>query len=100
MKKIQPIRSTNGLRAIVVAPMLLIIAVFFVTTLSCSSTQQGKSLFEAKCAECHPLDYAFREKKSLAEWNKTTETMARYSEGSITKDEAKKIAKYLANVHP
>jgi hypothetical protein len=36
----------------------------------------------------------------LAEWNKTTETMARYSEGSITKNEAKKIAKYLANVHP
>lgn len=73
-------------------------AMVFAAMLSCSSGQEGKALFEAKCAKCHPLDYSFREKKNLAEWNKTTETMARYSEGFITEKEARKIAKYLANI--
>jgi hypothetical protein len=36
----------------------------------------------------------------LAKWNKTTKTMARYSEGFITEKEAKKIAKYLVSAHP
>lgn len=98
MKNIKPGRKPNTLRAIIVATALLIIAVFFVATLSCSSTQQGKTLFETKCSECHSLDYAFREKKNLTEWNKTIETMARYSNGSITEKEARIIANYLANI--
>jgi len=79
-------------------PVLMVIAVVLTATLSCSSMQEGKTFFEAKCAKCHPLDYAFRETKNLAEWNKTTKTMVRYSEGFITEKEAKKIAKYLANI--
>ena len=76
----------------------MVIAMVLATTLSCYSKQEGKTLFEAKCAKCHPLDYSFRETKNLAEWNKITKTMARYSEGLITENEAKKIAKYLANI--
>lgn len=98
MKRIRHIRQANVLRMVITASVLLIIPMVLAATLSCSSMEEGKALFEAKCAECHPLDYSFREKKSLAEWNKTTETMARYSEGSITKKEARKIAKYLANI--
>ena len=100
MKRIGHIRRPNGLRAIIIVPVLMVIALVLAATLSCSSTQEGKALFEAKCAKCHPLDDSFREKKSLTGWNKTTKTMARYSEGFITEKEAKKIAKYLASVHP
>ena len=98
MKKIVHIIIPKELKAIIVTPVMLIIVLILAATLSCSSTQEGKALFEAKCAKCHPLDYAFREKKSLTEWEKTTETMARYSEGFITDKEARKIAKYLTNI--
>ena len=77
---------------------VLLVTIVLAGTCSCSSMQEGKELFEAKCAQCHPLDYSFRETKNLAEWNKTTQTMARYSEGFISEKEARKIAKYLANI--
>ncbi len=98
MKRIGHIRRSNGLRAIIIVPVLMVMALVLAATLSCSSMQEGKALFEAKCAKCHPLDYIFRETKNLEKWNKTTKTMARYSEGFITEKEAKKIAKYLANI--
>lgn len=98
MKRIEHIRKPHVFRAVNITLALLIIAAILAATLSCSSTQEGKALFEAKCAKCHPLDYAFREKKSLTEWEKTTETMARYSEGFIADKEARKIAKYLTNI--
>ena len=98
MKRIGHVRRSNGSKAIIIVPVLMVMALVLAATLSCSSTQEGKALFEAKCAKCHPLDYSFRETKNLAEWNKTTKTMARYSEGFITEKEAKKIAKYLANI--
>ena len=98
MKRIGHIQRPNGLRAIIIVPVLMVIAVVLTATLSCSSMQEGKALFEAKCVKCHPLDYSFRKTKDLAEWNKTTKTMVRYSEGFITEKEAKKIAKYLANI--
>jgi hypothetical protein len=98
MKKVAFIGKTDGLRRIMIIPILLLITALSTATFSCSSTQQGKVLFESKCAKCHPLDYAFGKKKSLDEWNKITETMARYSEGAITKKEAQIIAKYLANI--
>ena len=97
MEKIGSKQRRHALKTAIIAPVLMA-AVILTAILSCSSMQEGKTLFESKCAKCHPLEYAFREKKSLAEWNKTTETMARYSEGSITEKEAQIIAKYLANI--
>ena len=98
MKRIEPGRKSDLLKPIIHTGALLVITVVIGITVSCSPMQEGKELFEAKCAQCHPLEYAFRETKNLAEWNKTTETMARYSEGFISKKEAQKIAKYLANI--
>ncbi len=100
MKRIGYIRRSNGLRAIIIVPVLMVMALVLAATFSCSSMKESKALFEAKCAKCHPLDYSFREAKNLTEWNKTTKTMARYSEGFITEKEAKKIAKYLVSAHP
>ena len=63
---------------------------------ACSSQQKGKALFEAKCFQCHSLEKSLNERKSLAEWKKTTEAMVRYANGAITEQEAEIIAKYLA----
>ena len=63
---------------------------------ACSSQQQGKALFEAKCFQCHSLEKSLSESKSMAEWKKTIETMASYSDGAITKQDVEKIVKYLA----
>ena len=38
---------------------------------ACSSQQQGKALFEAKCIQCHSLEKSLKASKSLAEWKKT-----------------------------
>ncbi|UCD30914.1 MAG: hypothetical protein JSV38_08800 [Desulfobacterales bacterium] len=98
MKRFRHIRRLNGAGAIIIVLVMMIAAMVLATTLSCSSMEEGKALFEAKCGTCHPLDYSFQETNNLAEWNKITKTMARYSEGKITEKEAKKIAKYLANI--
>ncbi len=63
---------------------------------ACSSQQQGKTLFETKCIQCHSLEKSLKANKSLAEWEKTTAAMVRYSNGAITEQEAKIIAEYLA----
>ena len=63
---------------------------------ACTSQQEGKRLFEEKCIQCHSLEKSLSESKSLAEWKRTTETMARYSDGAITKKDIDKIANYLA----
>ena len=63
---------------------------------ACSSQQKGKALFEAKCIQCHSLEKSLNARKSLAEWEKTTEAMVRYANGTITEQDAKIIAKYLA----
>jgi len=94
----QDIRRPNGLSALIIVPVLMVLAMILATMPSCCSMQEGKALFEAKCVKCHPLDCFFRETKKLAEWNKTTKIMARYSEGTITEKEAKKIEKNLANI--
>ena len=74
---------------------LTLIAGMFILT-ACSSQQQGKALFEAKCIQCHSLEKALKESKSLTEWQKTTQAMVKYSNGAITEREAKIIAEYLA----
>ena len=63
----------------------------------CSSVQEGKTLFEGKCGECHPLEDALTITKNLAEWEKTAKAMIRYSDGVITEKDAKKIVKYLVS---
>lgn len=63
---------------------------------ACTAQQESKALFEAKCIQCHSLEKSLSKSKSLAEWKKTIETMARYSDGAITKKDVEKIAKYLA----
>ena len=72
----------------------ILITIFLVLS-ACTSQQESKKLFEAKCIQCHSLEKALSESKSLAEWKRTTETMARYSDGAITKKDTEKIAKYL-----
>ena len=72
--------------------------IFFLSvSFSCSSLEEGKTLFEAKCAKCHSLEDSLRETKDLVEWTKVTKAMARYSDGDISEKEAEIIAKYLAN---
>ena len=63
---------------------------------ACTAQQESKELFEEKCIQCHSLEKSLSESKSLAEWKKTIETMARYSDGAITKQDVEKIAKHLA----
>ncbi len=78
------------------ARIFLMLTTFLLILGACTSQQEGQRLFEEHCIQCHALEKALKVNKSLAEWEKTTETMARYSEGAIIKKDAEKIAKYLA----
>ena len=73
----------------------ILITIFLVLS-ACTSQQERKKLFEEKCIQCHSLEKSLSENKSLAEWKRTIETMARYSDGAITKKDVEIIAKYLA----
>ena len=73
----------------------ILITIFFVLS-ACTSQQESKKLLEEKCIQCHSLEKSLSKNKSLAEWKRTTATMAKYSDGAITKKNAEKIAKYLA----
>ena len=74
----------------------MVLLTIFMALSACTSVQEGKELFEGKCGRCHPLEDALSKTKNLAEWEKTTKAMVKYSDGAITEKEAKKIAKYLA----
>jgi cytochrome c5 len=74
----------------------ILFAASFVILSACSSAQEGKALFEAKCGACHDLEKSLKKTKSLAEWKKTSRVMVRYADGAIKEREAKIIAKYLA----
>lgn len=69
---------------------------FFAALYACNGIQEGKILFESKCAQCHKLELSLKETRNLTEWRKITQRMAGYSHGGITGKEAEKIAKYLA----
>jgi nitrate/TMAO reductase-like tetraheme cytochrome c subunit len=73
----------------------ILITIFFVLS-ACTSQQESKKLLEEKCIQCHSLEKSLSKNKSLAEWKRTIETMARYSDGAISKKDIEKIAKYLA----
>jgi len=73
-----------------------VLSIFIATLYACSGIQEGKTLFESKCAQCHKLEQSLKETKNLAEWTKITQRMAGYSNGGITGTEAEKIAEYLA----
>ncbi len=72
------------------------LTIFFTALYACNGIQEGKTLFESKCARCHKLELSLKETKNLAEWRNITQRMAGYSDGGITGKEAEKIAKYLA----
>lgn len=76
--------------------MLVILITCLFVLGACSSQQQGKALFEAKCIQCHSLEKSLKVSKSLAEWKKTTKAMVKYANGAITEQDADIIAKYLA----
>jgi len=73
-----------------------ILTTIFLVLSACTSQQEGKRLFEEKCIQCHSLEKSLSENKSLVEWKRTIETMARYSDGAISKKDVEKITKYLA----
>lgn len=73
----------------------ILITIFLVLS-ACTSQQESKKLYEEKCIQCHSLEKSLSENKSLAEWKRVIETMARYSDGAISKKDVEKIAKYLA----
>jgi len=73
-----------------------VLSIFIAALYACSSIQEGKELFAAKCAQCHKLELSLKKTRNLGEWTKITQRMAGYSDGGITGKEAEKIAEYLA----
>lgn len=76
--------------------LFVLFAIVFMLV-ACSSTQEGKALFEAKCAQCHSLEKSLNATKNLEQWKQTTAAMVRYANGAITNQDAEKIADYLAS---
>lgn len=73
-----------------------ILTICFTALYACNGIQEGKTLFESKCAGCHKLEVSLKETRNPGEWRKITQRMVRYSDGGITGKEAEKIAEYLA----
>jgi cytochrome c2 len=76
--------------------LFIVLTIFFAILSACNSIQEGKTLFESKCAQCHKLELSLKKTRNPAEWRKITQRMAGYSNGGITDKEAEKIAEYLA----
>ena len=76
--------------------LFTVLTLFFTALYACNSIQEGKTLFESKCVQCHKLELSLKKTKNLAEWRKITQRMAGYSDGGITGKEAEKVAEYLA----
>ena len=76
--------------------ILVVLVGIILASTACSSNQEGKTLFENKCIECHSLEKSLKVNKDLAQWERTTKAMIKYSNGTITEKEAKIIARYLA----
>jgi len=76
--------------------IFIVLSIFVGALYACSGIQEGKTLFESKCARCHKLEVSLKETRNLEEWTKITQRMAGYSDGGITVKEAEKIAEYLA----
>ncbi len=77
--------------------IILIFIIFFAASFALAVADTGQALFEQKCARCHSLQRSLRKKKSLKGWQRTVKRMAGYQEGLLTKQEADKIVKYLAD---
>ena len=76
--------------------IFIVLTIFIAALSACSGIQEGKTLFESKCAQCHKLELSLKKTRNLEEWTKITQRMAGYSDGGITDKEAEKIAEYLA----
>jgi mono/diheme cytochrome c family protein len=80
----------------------LVIGVFFLTTVWCPAAERavenGKTIFENKCGECHNLDRPKLKKKTKDEWETTVLRMKKNG-AAITDDEVKIIVNYLAEIY-
>lgn len=63
---------------------------------SYAPAQDIEELFREKCGRCHSLERPLSRTKDLEGWKRTTRRMAGYAGGSISEEEAVKIAEYLA----
>jgi hypothetical protein len=75
--------------------LLVVLGSTIFVLFACSSAQENKALFEAKCIQCHSLEKSLNATKNLQEWKRTVDAMVRYAEGAISKKDADKIVKYL-----
>jgi nitrate/TMAO reductase-like tetraheme cytochrome c subunit len=77
----------------------LVAGVFFLSTVwSQAAEKEGnnaKALFENNCGKCHNLNRSLSKKKTKDEWETTVLRMKKNG-ATITDDEAKIIANYLA----
>jgi len=74
----------------------LAVIFFFVACFGVASANEGKALFEEKCANCHSLERSLKKKKKLAGWKRTVKRMARYDDGLLDEQGINKVAQYLA----
>ena len=77
----------------------LVTGIFFLTTVWCPAAEKGgnngKTLFENNCGNCHSLDRPKSIKKTKEEWETTVLRMKKNG-AAITDDEAKIIINYLS----
>lgn len=82
--------------------IMLVAGVFFLTTVWCPAAEKvgnnGKTLFENNCGECHNLDRPESKKKTKDEWE-TTVLRMKQNGAAITDDEAKIIINYLSEIY-
>ncbi len=81
--------------------MLIVIGVCFVVNIFCLQAQEnkdGKTMFENKCAKCHPLSKSLSKKNNLKQWKAVTLRMSAKANSGITAEEAETIAEYLESV--
>lgn len=76
--------------------ILFVLIVLLTASISVASANEGKALFENKCANCHTLERALRKKKSLDGWKRTIKRMVRYAEGLLDEQQINEVAQYLA----
>ncbi len=68
------------------------------TSSAFASIPQDKKVFESKCSRCHSLKKSLRKTKNLAAWQRTIKRMAKYARGSISEQDTKNVANYLASL--
>lgn len=102
---------TGKVTALLLVSALLLAAIFpscgggespkpLADTPSSTSPQvaDGATLLQARCTRCHTLSRVERAQKTLDEWETTIQRM-RGKGASLTDEEARTLAKYLAEMY-